>query len=54
MTIQSPDERSDLYDAYDLPENPRRFLAQHWMDNCARNNLARAMTRRWIDSGRTR
>lgn len=32
MTIPSPNERPDLYDAYDLPEKPRRFSAQHWMD----------------------
>lgn len=32
MTIPSPDERPDLYDAYDLPEKPRQFSEQHWMD----------------------
>lgn len=32
MTIPSPDERPNLYDAYDLPEKPRRFSAQHWID----------------------
>jgi hypothetical protein len=31
MTVPSPAERPDLYDAYDLPDPPRKYTVEHWM-----------------------